>query len=99
MNKENIDNLVSHLETLPDTKFDWHDGLRVDETALNIFVHLRNISSEIIGHNIAYEWPRLQEAYKHAFGKEFEGAHDAMSDIRATKEIYFWLIKAQISVA
>lgn len=40
-----------------------------------------------------FKWPSLQEAYKHAFGKGFEGAHDAMNDIRATKEFYFWLIK------
>lgn len=42
-----------------------------------------------------YKWPRLQEAYKHAFCKEFEGAHDAMADIRATKELYFWLTNTE----
>jgi DNA polymerase-3 subunit epsilon len=38
-----------------------------------------------------FKWPKLAEAYRHAFGKDFDGAHDAMSDIRATKEVYFWL--------
>jgi DNA polymerase-3 subunit epsilon len=37
--------------------------------------------------------PKLQEAYQTAFGKPFEGAHDAMADIRACKELYFWLKK------
>lgn len=38
-----------------------------------------------------YKWPKLQEAYEFAFGKKFEGAHDAMADIRATKELYYWI--------
>jgi DNA polymerase III epsilon subunit-like protein len=40
-----------------------------------------------------YKWPKLQEAYKHAFGVEFEGAHDAMADVRACAKVYFWLKK------
>lgn len=38
-----------------------------------------------------FKWPKLQEAYKHAFGSDFEGAHDAMADVRACAKIYFWL--------
>jgi len=40
-----------------------------------------------------FKWPNLQEAYQTAFGKPFTGAHDAMADLRACKEIYFWLKK------
>lgn len=39
------------------------------------------------------KWPRLQEAYQHAFQKQFDGAHDALSDVRACKDVYFWLQK------
>lgn len=39
-----------------------------------------------------YKWPKLQEAYTYIFKKPFEGAHDALSDVRATLEIYQWLV-------
>ena len=35
------------------------------------------------------KWPKLQETYKYFFNKEFEGAHDAMADIRACAEVYY----------
>ena len=37
--------------------------------------------------------PKLQELYTFLFGKPFEGAHDAMADIRATKDCFLQLIK------
>jgi len=36
-----------------------------------------------------YKWPKCTEAYKHFFGVEFDGAHDAMADVRACKDIFF----------
>lgn len=38
-----------------------------------------------------YKWPTLQEAHQHAFGERFEGAHEALADVRATARIYKWL--------
>ena len=35
-----------------------------------------------------YKWPSLTELYQHLFGKDFEGAHDALADIKACKECY-----------
>ena len=46
---------------------------------------------KIPGYN-GYKYPKLQELYKKLFAKEFENAHDAMSDIEATKEC-FWELK------
>ena len=39
----------------------------------------------------SYKWPKLQEAHKHCFGSEFDGAHDAMADVRACARVYRWL--------
>lgn len=39
-----------------------------------------------------YKWPKLQEAYKVAFSRTFEGAHNALEDIKATKDIFRWLV-------
>lgn len=38
-----------------------------------------------------YKWPKLIEAYQHAFKESFEGAHDAFADVRACARLYFWL--------
>ena len=38
-----------------------------------------------------FKWPKLQEIHKHLFGVEFEDAHDAMADVRATKRVFFEL--------
>lgn len=40
-----------------------------------------------------FKWPKLSEAYKHILGKDLVGAHDAMTDVRACKEIFFTLYK------
>lgn len=36
-----------------------------------------------------YKWPKLQELHKKLFGYEFEDAHDAMTDVKATKKCFF----------
>lgn len=39
-----------------------------------------------------YKWPKLAEAYRHFFGRELQGAHDALADVRACAEIYWRLM-------
>jgi DNA polymerase III subunit epsilon len=46
-----------------------------------------------------YKWPKLQEAHKHAFGTEFDGAHDALADVRACARVYRWLMEQKAQVA
>lgn len=43
-----------------------------------------------------YKWPKLEEAYRHYFGCNFLGAHDALADVRACKEIYFRMQEAKL---
>jgi len=38
-----------------------------------------------------YKWPTLLETHEHCFYKGFEGAHDAMVDVRACARCYFEL--------
>lgn len=45
------------------------------------------------GNDQQYKNPRLIEAYNHFFQKDFEGAHDAMADVRACRDVYFELHK------
>ena len=53
---------------------------------------------QLPGKYLDYKWPKLQEAYKHAFGNEFDGAHDALADVRACRDVYFWLKKRPAEV-
>ncbi len=40
-----------------------------------------------------FKKPNLQEAYRHFFGRDFDGAHDAMADVRACRDVFFQLEK------
>lgn len=36
-----------------------------------------------------FKWPKLQELHHFLFDKEFDKAHDALADVRATKDCFF----------
>lgn len=43
-----------------------------------------------------YKWPKLIEAYKQLVDpKGFEGAHDAMADVRACRELFWKLVEME----
>jgi DNA polymerase III epsilon subunit-like protein len=43
-----------------------------------------------------YKWPTIQKLHNVLFGHEFEGAHDALADIKAIYKCYFELINRKI---
>ena len=46
-----------------------------------------------IQNHFGYKYPSLQELYKKIFGEEFENAHNALSDVKATAKCFFYLKK------
>jgi len=38
-----------------------------------------------------FKWPKLTELYRYLFNEEFEGAHDALADVKATRRCYYRL--------
>jgi DNA polymerase-3 subunit epsilon len=40
-----------------------------------------------------YKWPKLIEAHQHFFGEGFDGAHDALVDVRACARVHKHLIQ------
>jgi DNA polymerase-3 subunit epsilon len=40
-----------------------------------------------------YKWPKLDELHQTLFGCDFEGAHDAGSDVLATVKCFFELVR------
>lgn len=39
-----------------------------------------------------FKKPNLTETYRHFFGRDFDGAHDAMADVRACRDVFFKLL-------
>ena len=39
------------------------------------------------------KWPRLEELHNFLFSEDFDGAHDALADVRATRRCYYELVE------
>lgn len=43
-----------------------------------------------------YKWPKLMELYKKLFGQEFDGAHNSLADVTATRDCFWELLRKGI---
>lgn len=50
---------------------------------------------QIPGKRGGFKWPNLAEAHRHLLGCDFDGAHDAMEDVRACKRVFYALQERQ----
>jgi len=48
---------------------------------------------QIPGVRYGYKWPKLEELYEFLFQKPMEGAHNAKTDVTATKDCFFEMLK------
>lgn len=46
--------------------------------------------------NYGYKWPQLQELHQKLFGEQFEEAHDALADVRATVKCFWELVGREV---
>lgn len=42
-----------------------------------------------------WKWPKLEELYRHLFGHDFDGAHDAGADVRACFDCFWELLRIE----
>ena len=45
-----------------------------------------------------YKWPKLQELHQELLNKGFEGAHDALSDVKATASCFWQMLDKRLIV-
>jgi DNA polymerase III subunit epsilon len=51
---------------------------------------------KIQGKNKGYKWPKLEELHRFLFNEDFDGAHDALNDVKATAKCFFELLKREV---
>lgn len=91
------DTLVAHNFDYDDTVLQ-SEFARIDKTPEYLKKHsfcTMQASTDVVKIPSArgFKYPKLQEAHKFLFGTEFEGAHDAMADVRACGRVYLELLK------
>lgn len=79
-------------EAYSDGKFDW-TGRPASYCTMKATTNICKIPSARGG----YKWPKLMEAYKHFFGREFDKAHDAFADMLAMRDVFMELVKMHLT--
>ena len=88
--------LLAHLEQImKDTLADQQRlaSQMVDEPRKPAQPRKRGVLEAMLAKGMTgYKRPSLTETYRHFFGRDFDGAHDAMADVRACRDVYFALL-------
>jgi DNA polymerase-3 subunit epsilon len=95
--------LASQADLLVAHNLDF-DRLVVDAAAYRVGVQMKPLPGFCTMHGSApvcripsnngrpgWKWPRLNEAYRHFFGRDLAGAHNAFADARACRDVFFGL--------
>ena len=74
-----------------------HIALDRDLTKIDTFCTMHESAPlvRLPGKYNEFKWPKLSELHKFLFGEDFEGAHDALTDVRATMRCYFGMKERQ----
>lgn len=67
------------------------DGLNGDAPMRCTMQRTTNLC-RIPGYYGKYKWPRLEELHQYLFNCDFEGAHNALFDVKATAKCFFELV-------
>lgn len=70
-------------------------GQKADKKPAKICTMLSTIDFCAIVNSKGYKWPTLTELHEKLFGEGFDGAHDALADVRATARCFVELYKKQ----
>ena len=93
---ENVDYLVAHNmafdEKILGAEFLRNNMLNIIENKTKICTMESSIEFCAIRSPYGYKWPKLSELHIKLFGYDFDGAHNAFSDIEATAKC-FWELK------
>lgn len=67
-------------------------GLRADKSSRKICTMNTTTDLLQLPGRFGFKFPKLMELYTFLFQKEFEGAHDALADVKACSECFFELV-------
>jgi DNA polymerase III epsilon subunit-like protein len=84
----NFDRKVTGAEFIRFGMEDTYEHMKTMERYCTMFKSTKICKIPQVGRG-GYKWPKLQELHKHLFDEEFDGAHDALADVRATARCYF----------
>jgi DNA polymerase-3 subunit epsilon len=72
------------------TGHEWFDPFQDVQVVCTMLASM-NIVKAKPKRNGQWKWPKLEECVRHFFGETLVGAHDALTDVRATARVFYHL--------